>query len=262
MPAPFTVQLIDEPAHPTRFRANANGYEGERWYLVGTDAPDLAISPTDSPGIPQQYDPWDLGQYKDVRCVSVEAERWGGRDQGARFGSCWVRANYATPNESYEVQPTEPGTKWSEIAISSTTQTLRVGLDEDDTATPIENGDGFNVNVGIIQYIVTRNWPLDYVVGTGYLNTLTALQAFNSEDVTIPPLLGTTGTILLAEDTAQYIGYTAQVVGKSLRIQHTLAVGLSPRHTWLARFPDGSYADKADAYETLVYPSRSFAGLW
>ena len=260
MPAPYTVTLIDEPDHPLVFSSTPNGFEGERWYRVGTDDPAKAVNPALCPGVPVYGDGWDAGDYADCKCVNVRAQRGGGREQGTRVGFCWVRTAYSTPSEDFQILPTEPGTKWTEVQAGQTTQTLFAGYEAGAKDHPINNGDGYNVNVGIVSYVVTRNWPVGYLTEIDRLNTLIQKQVFNDAEVVLPPVLGTIKNITLAKGQCQLVGFTAQVVGRSLRIQYTLVVGLSRFYKWLPRLPDGKYA--ASAYESEVYGEADFSNLW
>lgn len=259
MPAPFTATLIDDKDHPTRFASTANGFEGERWYLVDTDDPARAVSRIDTPAIPIYGDPWNAGEYSGCLCLRLEAERWGGRDEGTRRGSTWVRASYSTPAEGFEVFPTEPGKMWTEVVSGQISQTLQHGIDPGDLD-PINNGDGFNINVGVIQKIVTRNWPVDFLYDIGRLDGLTSDQSFNDAAIVLPPVLGTLHTMPYAARTVQFVGFDHQVVGRSLRIRMQLAVGLSPKVKWNKKFPDGRYGITLS--EARVYNEASFSGLW
>ena len=259
MPAPFTAKLIDEPAHPTNFEANTSGFSGDRWYLVDTDDPARAVNRADTPGIPVVGDPWGAGDYSGCLCFRTRAQRWGGRDEGARRGSTWVQAFYATPSEDNQIEPTEPGTKWTEIVAGETAQLLPYGLDPGDTA-PINNGDGFNISVGLTQLVVVRNWPLNTFTGFARLNTLNKGRLFNDAPVTFPAVLGTSVTFGVAAEEAQFLGFTQQVVGRSMRITMTIGVGLSPFAQWKKRLPDGKY-DTGTA-EARVYGTGDFSDLW
>ena len=259
MPAPFTVTLIDNQEHPTRFRSSGNGFEGERWYRVDTDQADRAIDPAQSPGVPVREESWSAGQYASCQCYSVEAQRQAGRDQGTRVGHCWVRASYATPSDSFEIFPTEPGSKWTEVVAGQTSQNINYGLLPSEN-NPINNGDGLNINVGLIQYIVTRNWPVSYLTDLTRLNTLQTGQLFNDAAIVLPPVLGTTAALSLQAKEAQFVGFDPQVVGRSLRIRYTLSVGLSPRYSWRKKKPDGGYI--SSVLSATTYKSASFAGLW
>lgn len=254
------AQRKDDASHRSLIRENGNGIEAVEWYLVNTDDCRKVLT---APGLPQVDDPFDAIAYPDVLCYGRAVEtKIGGEDVSTgRVGWSWVRVDYATPGSGVFNTPNlYPGQKWTEIELSERSENIQVS--PFDTAKPsINNGDGLNIERGMVILVVHRCWELDHQPDFARYNTLTRDRLFNDAPITVPKVFGSGAQWTVPAEQAQYKGYETQVQGKVLIVKHFLQLGLEPLYGWFPLNPLTLAYENYKVY-AKVYDKASFAGLW
>lgn len=260
MPTFETLPICDRE-HPCEAREGPRGMVGTRYFYVATDNPVNALA--FGAGLPQVDDPWD-GSNPDLTVVERRARFLAGITQGAppRVGWCEVVCSYATPDGSGTAVVPVLGKAWSEWNASSTTEQVYFKIDPDGIGgnSPINNGDGHPKRVGVMELTIKKYLAKTATLDYARMNTLTKDASTNDANVTAPPVLGHGQSITLAQDSAQYLGWTVEVVGDFLLLTQHLAVGVKSTVTWPIKGPAGERTNTEGIAE--IYNSASFAGLW
>lgn len=266
------TQMIDE-----QFREScaitAAGMSGVRNYLVNTDIVDRAIF---APGLPAMFHSWsnanDLTRACKV-CKIGEAERLGGKDtsgEGAA-GSCRVPVYYDTPGARGSIVipvPERVGDAWTEMRNGTENALAIYGLTNDGSVDPtrqINNGEGFSIEFGTLEYLVHVFYDLDGRgvgggIDTDKLDELTYPSKVNKEDLIFPAFYRTTHRPKKKAGTVRYRSYEIQQCGLFLEVIHHLEIRSSFLYTY--EVMDARGLPVGQSTFAQVYAEEDLSGLW
>lgn len=145
-------------------------------------------------------------------CSDLEIKFTHGSDDPATGigGWCEATVDYASPSV---VTPPVIGARYSEIECTTSSVHVVQGIGDGDQPL-IANGKGASKDVGgTLVRVITVMAPGTFAGMLGRLIALQGGQKYNDEDISIPGLQGTTGSIRIKKGWAQYNTFRTEWVG-------------------------------------------------
>lgn len=264
----------DRDKFPWFLRARRGVWEGQRSYSVNTSIAEKALT---APGLPPRGSPWSA-DFPTLLAEDFDWELLGGHDTtgdgGGGFSKVTVR--YAEPRGGGSFRLPVLNKAFTEISSSAQTVLRREpferaavadnGEDVDTSVSPdtdalINGGQGTPVQVGVWTARVTVWKAIDFAFDFRRSVDLSTPAHVNDGPVRLPPIYGTSTSLLMQAGTLLYLGVDQpRIEGGLLQITHTMQMA---RHWWYFWMRENAKGEAfPPAIADRVYPYASFHGLW
>lgn len=266
--------LRDPEKFPWFLRVRAGVYEGQRSYLVNTDHVEKALK---AAGLPARGDPWSA-DFPSLTAQDFDWQHLGGADPtgDGDGGASRVTVRYSEPRSAGSFRTAAVNKAFTEISVSAQTVLRRETLErfamtasgEDpdpsrsvDSDVLINGGQGTPVQVGVWTARVTVWRKVDYVFDFNGAVRLSTPAHLNDAPVRLPPIYGTSTSIVMPRGSVLYLGVDQPSIEQGLlRITHTVQLARHWLYVWMRE------NTKGEAIPPLigdrVYEYASFHGLW
>lgn len=238
------------------------GWRGYRAYQVNTHDEYQALS-----AVPIKGTPWSP-TLPNLVIVNRRGEYIAKRDvegtEPPTGGLTVVHLDYQEPPGGGTAVPSEPGTKYTELAYGTETQTVHFALNPvlptPNPVPPLANGEGAAVKYGVISAKVHVFIPRNSTPDLARLSRLTRFKNLNEDSITLPKIWGTNVTWNLGPGQAQYEGFVGPTArGNALEIIHELSLAPDFLFRWQIEDENGF---GVELVESELYHPASFGGLW
>lgn len=254
---------------PEFLRFGRNGWEGQREYIVETMEAKAAMD-----SVPDQYGaPFSAG-LPQCQCSQLTTRYLFGKDDASGSGGVSVvRCEFSEPGSNGTLPPPQIGLKYTILGSQSGNQTVYAdirapsdpGSPPNPLSFPLHNGDGISKAVGLLTAKVYSYIPTTTFPDLARIARLNRRRPVNSDNLTLPNILGTTFPVFLAAGQCQYDGFSHNLVGaaggvRAIEIIHDLLIAPDFIERWRLEDEEGNLF--GDEVQSVINTSEPFTGIW